>query len=248
VSKLIRENEQKEAEIFALKCQVDGEKKIEDNEKDEQIVQLTEKLGRNEKERFVDREALCKAQEELSDLNEKYLDLQHEMAEQKARYDQYMLGMYKKGQEAARFEREQELDYLLANAKNAKKVGVSLTELSRKLSRTEVELARWQALRLSETYNSPHSEPPTTDQVPVLKIRNNHHSLLDPTAASEADVTLAFVRDAFFHLLTDPVDREQHVRALLKIFAYPETHLQRIKVGLEAFKNIKIKKVFVDAK
>ncbi|KAK3742540.1 hypothetical protein RRG08_060039 [Elysia crispata] len=143
-----------------------------------------------------------------------------------------------------------ELDYLLANSKNVKKAGVSLTELSRKLFRTEGELARWQALRLSETYNKPQNqtEIPQNVQSQLLKIRNNHHSLLDPTAASDADVTLAFVRDAFFHLLTDPVDREQHVRALLKIFAYPEAHLDRIKTGLGDFKNIKLKKVFVDAK
>ena len=76
MAKLIRQNEQKEAEVFALQCQVDGEKKIEDNEKDEQIVQLTEKLGRNEKERYLDKEALCKAQEEISDLNLKYSELE----------------------------------------------------------------------------------------------------------------------------------------------------------------------------
>lgn len=245
VSKLLRENEQKEAEVFALQCQVDGEKKIQDSEKDEQIVQLTEKLGRNEKERFLDKEALSKAQEEISDLNYKYEELERQMMEQKAKYDEYLLGMYRKGQEAARFEREQELDYLLANAKNAKKAGVSLTELSRKLFQTEGELARWQALRLSESYNSPKTD---NSQSQLLKIRNNHHSLLDPTAASDADVTLAFVRDGFFHLLTDPIDREQHIRALLKIFAYPEGHLDRIKTGLADFKNIKMKKVFVDAK
>ena len=76
MSKLIRQNEHKEAEIFALKCQVDGEQSIQESEKDEQIVQLTDKLGRNEKERFLDKEALCKAQEELSDLNDKYIELE----------------------------------------------------------------------------------------------------------------------------------------------------------------------------
>ncbi|RUS70992.1 hypothetical protein EGW08_021242 [Elysia chlorotica] len=142
------------------------------------------------------------------------------------------------------------MDYLLANGKSAKKAGVSLTELSRKLFRTEGELARWQALRLAESYNRPQVQTGASQdpQSPIHQIRNNHHSLLDPTAASDADVTLAFVRDAFFHLLTDPIDREQHVRALLKIFAYPEPNLQRVKTGLADFKNIKLKKVFADAK
>ncbi|RUS70991.1 hypothetical protein EGW08_021241, partial [Elysia chlorotica] len=76
VAKLIRQNEQKEAEVFALRCQVNGEQHVQESEKDGQIVQLTEKLGRNEKERFLDKEALCKVQEEFADLNLKYAELE----------------------------------------------------------------------------------------------------------------------------------------------------------------------------
>ena len=41
-----------------------------------------------------------------------FLPPQRQMSEQKAKYDEYLLGMYKKGQEAARFEREQEVRFV----------------------------------------------------------------------------------------------------------------------------------------
>ncbi|KAH9524045.1 hypothetical protein Btru_047991 [Bulinus truncatus] len=125
------------------------------------------------------------------------------------------MNMYKKGLDAARFEREEELEMLAKN----NKANVTVRELTRKLSRTESELARWQGLRLEESYFS------------------------SGMPQSEEDATLSFVRDSFLHFMSDTPDTHEHLKALLKIFKYSDEQLGKVWKGLEAFKNIDRKKI-----
>ncbi|PAA60239.1 hypothetical protein BOX15_Mlig009602g2 [Macrostomum lignano] len=132
--------------------------------------------------------------------------LRQEMEEREQRHQQYYLEMYRKGQESAKFERQDELEKLAVQEPDK----VSIDELVEKLELTQQDLHKWQTLKLMETYSE--SEQPAT----------------------EADARLRFLRDSMFHYLTEK-DRDQglqHLTAIIGIFNFTEVQMATIMKSL----------------
>lgn len=99
---------------------------------------------------------------------------------------------------------------------------VSMREITRKLSRTELELAKWQRLKLEESYS--RSELPRT----------------------EAEVTLNFLKDSFFHFITGaPAESVDHLRAMINIFEYSDDQMAKIRKRLREFKHLDKKQLLL---
>lgn len=82
---------------------------------------------------------------------------------------------------------------------------MTISELVKKLAWTELELAKWQTIRRQESYQDA-TRPET-----------------------EADTILRFLKDSFFHYITDEKDSDHHLRAMVKIFKYTEPQMKKIK-------------------
>lgn len=102
---------------------------------------------------------------------------------------------------------------------SSQKARVSVRELTRKLSRTELELAKWQGLKLEESYS-------ITDR-----------------PQTQAEATLSFLKDSFFHFITSKSDSEDHLRAMITIFNYSDMQMAKIRKGLEDFKRLDRKRL-----
>ncbi|KAI8764312.1 kinesin heavy chain [Biomphalaria glabrata] len=210
LAKLSQEIDARNEEIASLKASLQTAE-----EKDRQMEELDGKLRDTERQMEEESNRRAALQDELARMDERFTALKVEFAEKEEKFETYLMNMYKKGLEAARFEREEELLMLAKNNKS----NVTVRELTRKLSRTESELAKWQGLRLGESYFN--SDLP----------RN------------ESDATLSFVRDSFLHFMSDSADVHEHLKALLKIFKYSDEQLGKVWKGLEDFKNIDRKKI-----
>ncbi|XP_046546320.1 protein quick-to-court-like [Haliotis rubra] len=135
-----------------------------------------------------------------------------ESAESKELHHKKMyLEMYEKGRMSARFEREDELEMLVKTGKEK----VTMTEMMKKLSESQAELAKWQSLRREEMYEV--AEKPET----------------------EAETTLRFLKDSFFHFLTTDKDSDDHLRAMIRIFNFSEVQKKKITKGLSDKKKSK---------
>lgn len=104
-----------------------------------------------------------------------------------------------------------QLEYLASK----KKEKVSTKELARKLSRTELELAKWQTLRLEEAYNT--AAKPDTN----------------------AEAKLNFLKDSFYHFVTDPLNCHQHFRAMVEILKYSDEQMKQIRKAVNGSKEFK---------
>lgn len=82
---------------------------------------------------------------------------------------------------------------------------ITIKELIQKLLQTENELGKWQSLRRQESYDSA-SKPET-----------------------EAEATLRFLKDAFYHYATDLKDNDFHLRAMIRILSF--TDIQKKKIA-----------------
>ncbi|BFZ11429.1 hypothetical protein BsWGS_14468 [Bradybaena similaris] len=214
-AQLLREQQEKEVEIAALRACLETVKTQLEEKKVREMAELVEKLKVSEREKFEEMEELCRVQEELSKMDVKYTDLKKKLSEKEEMFQEYLFDMYKKGQLAAMFEREQELE-MLASSQKAR---VSVRELTRKLSRTELELAKWQGLKLQESYS-------VTDR-----------------PQTQAEATLSFLKDSFFHFITSKSDSEDHLRAMITIFNYSDMQMAKIRKGLEDFKRLDRKRL-----
>ncbi|XP_071097819.1 protein quick-to-court-like [Haliotis cracherodii] len=114
------------------------------------------------------------------------------------------LEMYEKGRMSAKFEREDELEMLVKSGKEK----VTMTEMMKKLSESQAELAKWQSLRREEMYEV--AEKPET----------------------EAETTLRFLKDSFFHFLSTDKDSDDHLRAMIQIFNFSDVQKKKITKGL----------------
>lgn len=85
---------------------------------------------------------------------------------------------------------------------------MTVTELLKKLTETESQLANWQAFRRQESYDD--ARKPET----------------------EAEATLRFLRDSFYHYLTDSKDSDRHLRAMIRIFNFTEVQKKKITAAL----------------
>lgn len=82
---------------------------------------------------------------------------------------------------------------------------MTISELVKKLAWTELELAKWQTIRRHESY----------------------HDTLQPE--DESYTTLRFLKDAFFHYITDEKESDHHLRAMIKILKYTEPQMVKIR-------------------
>lgn len=101
------------------------------------------------------------------------------------------------------------------NTKKSNETGITINELMQKLNSTESELAKWQAYRRQESYES--AEKPET----------------------QSDAILKFLKDSFFHYLTDIKDSENHLRAMIRIFSYTDVQKKKIADALATDRKIK---------
>lgn len=102
-----------------------------------------------------------------------------------------------------------QLERLAVNAEGS----VTMDELTRKLVSTEAELAKWQSLRRQESYDA--AEKPET----------------------EADATLHFLRDSFYHYLTAGKDSDRHLRAITRMLGYSGDQMKKIATCVTEMKN-----------
>ncbi|EEC05976.1 conserved hypothetical protein [Ixodes scapularis] len=173
------------------------------------------KKYRDLKHRYVDRtESLLQM---LGDLNAKYLELrpayettqerlrhlERELSEARAEiekqeqwHSEMYLKMYRKGQEAAQFEREED-----GTASSPPRGGGSIPALLQQLRRTESELERSRALHRA----------PLAASAP--RTGGNDR---------QAEYTLRFLKDAVFYFLTDRTDCRGHLNAIQSILGFSE--------------------------
>ncbi|XP_005096694.2 stress response protein NST1 [Aplysia californica] len=215
----IWEEERKNEEDDRKKKEEDRMKSQEELER--RVQELEERLRKSEEERKKEEDNLFQVKEELTKLQVECADLKKEISQKERQFEGYYLDTYRKGLEAARFEREEELEMLVTKGKSR----VSMEELSRKLFRTEKQLAKWQSLRLAESYH-----------------QNNNNVAVK--SDSQAVTTLAFLKDAFFHFLCDPSDAELHLKAITGIFQYSDAQNARIKRAMLDRKKTEKKKIF----
>ncbi|CAE1247668.1 unnamed protein product [Acanthosepion pharaonis] len=213
--------QRKDQQIKELKSQVKVMgKQLEDKERD--IESLKSQLGQEAAKAFDQRtEQIQKVRDETIALQLKneqlandytesqkmikqlQIDIEELKEDQKRREEdreRMYLEMYKKGQMSAQFEREEDLQALLTRGVN----NVGIRELARRLAWTECELAKWQTIQRKEAYEN--ADKPST----------------------EAAATLRFLKDSFFHYLTNERDTDDHLRAMIRIFNYTEVQKKKV--------------------
>ncbi|KAK3576905.1 hypothetical protein CHS0354_017577 [Potamilus streckersoni] len=201
VKELAASVREKDRAIELYKEQISVETKSLVEAKDEEIHRLGQEIVTLE-EKNEELQKICEESLETSAALEKKRDeLRKIMMEREKQHEKFYYEMYKKGQASASFEREEELQHLA----NIGGCTVTISELVRKLALTEYELAKWQTIRRSESYNEAfHPE-------------------------TETDATLRFLRDSFFHFLTNPKDSRQHLKAVIQILNYTKTQKEKIQ-------------------
>ncbi|XP_053382701.1 uncharacterized protein LOC128549622 [Mercenaria mercenaria] len=193
--------EEKDREISMYKQHVDEETSKLVQAKDEELERLREEL-KQVKQSYDDISNFCEESVTAATvLERKATDLKSAMDDREKQHQKIYLEMYRKGQDSARFEREEELERL-ASAGGCK---VTISELVKKLAWTELELAKWQTIRRQESY----------------------HDAMRPE--TEAETILRFLKDSFFHYITDEKDSDHHLRAMVKIFKYTEPQMKKIR-------------------
>ncbi|KAL4217934.1 hypothetical protein ACF0H5_022673 [Mactra antiquata] len=193
--------DEKDREISMYKQHVDEETSKLVQAKDEELTRLREEL-KHVKQSYDDISNFCEESiTAASVLEQKATDLKNAMDDREKQHQKIYLEMYRKGQDSARFEREEELERLA----NSGGCTVTISELVKKLAWTELELAKWQTIRRQESY----------------------HDATRPE--TEAETILRFLKDSFFHYITDEKDSDHHLRAMVKIFKYTEPQMKKIR-------------------
>ncbi|UYV60271.1 hypothetical protein LAZ67_1000661 [Cordylochernes scorpioides] len=149
-----------------------------------------------------------RAQERVRMLEAQVDVLKQELKTQEERHSQMYLKMYKKGQEAAKFEHA---DEVLEFAHRAPK-RVSVPELLQQLHRTEQELEATKDLYRSEVMS--------------------RGSTASVASSSQPDYTLPFLKDAMFYFLTER-DNQQHLRAIQNILGFSDKEREAVSKSLK---------------
>ncbi|XP_069106424.1 uncharacterized protein [Argopecten irradians] len=201
VKELTSDIEARDSQIERLKLDIDEEARKIIERKNEEAKELCSNLDSLQ----IEHDDLLKSYQKslcsIVDLEESVSELNDRIAIQEKRNESIYLEMYKKGQESAQFERNVELERLAVSSDSS---SMTMKELIRKLVETESELAKWQSLRRQESYES--AEKPET----------------------EAEVTLKFLKDTFFHYLTEMKDSDRYLRAMIRIFNYTDVQKKKI--------------------
>lgn len=168
------------------------------------VENLLQKLSELNSRYFEVRSAYEKSLERCRVLDNQVAELKKEMAAQEEWHSQMYLKMYRKGQEAAKFEHA---DEVLEFAHKAPK-RVSVPELLQQLHRTEHELEEVKELYRCELYRcrgTSHNQP-----------LNGQF-----TVDRQAEYTLKFLKDAFYYYLTEK-DNRGHLKAIESILGFSD--------------------------
>ncbi|XP_013772140.1 uncharacterized protein LOC106457298 [Limulus polyphemus] len=147
------------------------------------------------------RPAYEKALDQIRYFESQVVELKKEMAAQEEWHSQMYLKMYRKGQEAAKFEHA---DEVLEFAQRAPK-RVSVPELLQQLRQTKQELEQTKELYRCELYRRATTGSP-------------HH---------QAEYTLKFLKDAVYYFLVDK-DNKNHLRAIESILGFSEKEKETV--------------------
>ncbi|XP_041361274.1 uncharacterized protein LOC121377363 [Gigantopelta aegis] len=212
--------QRKDQMIKSLKKQIKQIEQVKaaSGQEEQSLLELKEAEIKQLKEDLATTQAKCEeltnsyeeSVKSLNTLEETLAQLRESISQEKSKHELLYLEMYRKGQESARFERDEELEMLATSSKHTK---VSVKEVVRKLSRTQSELARWQSLRREEIYAE--ADKPET----------------------EADTILRFLKDSFIHYVTDGKDSDDHLRAIVRIFHYSDIQKKKIELAQKSRKN-----------
>lgn len=140
-------------------------------------------------------------------LEENIRDLKESMANKEKNSEHVFLETYRKGQMSALFERNEELERMAVSCDGSR---ITIKELIQKLLLTEAELGKWQSIRRQESYDGA------------------------PKPETEADATLRFLKDSFFHYITDSKDSDFHLRAIIRILSFTDVQKKKIADSIVA--------------
>lgn len=168
----------------------------------DRVENLLQKLS-DANARYMElRPAFDRAQDKIRQLESQLEEFKKEMTAQEEWHSQMYLKMYRKGQEAAKFEHA---DEVLEFAHTAPK-RVSVPELLQQLHHTEHELERTKQLYRCELYKQ------------AAKGNGDRHS----------EYTLKFLKDAMYYFLTEK-DNKGHLKAIESILDFTDS--ERIAVA-----------------
>ncbi|KAK3087573.1 hypothetical protein FSP39_007680 [Pinctada imbricata] len=213
VKNLRKELKEKIEEIDLLKQNIDKEAAAIIEDKDKKIQAIKDELGTLQNEQDDLRQSYTESVRNVATLELTIDSLKETMAIREKKNADIYLEMYRKGQESAKFERNDELERMAVKCDGSS--SATIKELLEKLMNTEMELSKWQSLRRQESYET--AERPET----------------------EADATIRFLKDSFFHYLTDQKESENHLRAIIRIFSFTDPQKKKIANSLTDKKNRK---------
>ncbi|XP_074656050.1 uncharacterized protein LOC141909517 [Tubulanus polymorphus] len=207
VKEMHKSNEEKMLEIANFTCYMNARIDEITRDKDTTIGHLETSLSETQKNYESMSNAYKDSLTIMSELEKTVNDLKDEMERREENHQEMYLNMYIKGQETAKFERQDEIEKIAKDDPDT----VTRDELLEKLKSTELELEHWRSLKRKEMYEE--AELPDT----------------------EAAATLRFMKDSMFHYLTDSKDleRECHLRAMVNIFKYSTVQMRSVEKALK---------------
>ncbi|XP_062594600.1 uncharacterized protein LOC134256022 [Saccostrea cucullata] len=202
VKQLKKDIAERVEEIDLLKNNIDKEAAELIECKNIKIKEIREELDSMTISQTELKSSYDEALEKISSLEETVKNLKAIIADREQKNAEMYYEMYRKGQESAKFERNFEIERIAAMS--GKAAPVTTRELLEKLVDTEAELAKWQSFRRQESYDS--AERPETEAAAILR----------------------FLKDSFYHYITDQKQSDNHLRAMIRIFSYTEPQKKRI--------------------
>ncbi|XP_061168803.1 uncharacterized protein LOC133178048 [Saccostrea echinata] len=202
VKQLKKDIAERVEEIDLLKKNIDKEAAEIIECKNTKIKEIREELDSMTISQTELKSSYHEALEKVSSLEETVKNLKAVIADKEQSNAEMYYEMYRKGQESAKFERNFEIERIAAIS--GKATSVTTRELLEKLVDTEAELAKWQSFRRQESYES--AERPETEAAAILR----------------------FLKDSFYHYITDQKQSDNHLRAMIRIFNYTEPQKKRI--------------------
>lgn len=212
----------------AQECQ---ELKEKHNDK---VEDLLLKLGDLNSRYFEVRSAYEKALERIRILDTQVSELRKEMSSQEEWHSQMYLKMYRKGQEAAKFEHA---DEVLEFAHKAPK-RVSVPELLQQLQMANRELEQMKQLYRCELYRrrtNGSSQPPESSFVSTGA--GQGHVGAGHSVDRSAEYTLKFLKDAVYYYLTEK-DNRGHLQAIESILGFSDVEKKNVAKAIR--RNIRL--------
>ncbi|XP_034241458.1 calponin homology domain-containing protein DDB_G0272472 isoform X2 [Thrips palmi] len=164
-----------------------------------------------------------------SQLRAEIESLKKAIADQEERHTEMNLKMYLKGQEAAKFERKDQVLEMAAQAPEK----VSVPELLSQLAETEKELDK---VKDNQLENKPKSSLSllSANEAVCLYLLGSFKAMYRQLAEGQAsnssspEATLLFLKSAFYYFLTDEANCQGHLHAIQSILGFTESEKQSI--------------------